>query len=522
MAYYQKQLVFKRSTLAFVVMAVVYVAVFTTLSFARMDTLKTYMNDLGNMDQAVWSSLHGVLLHQSNTIVGQPLTRFYAHFDPILLAFVPLYKLKATPVWFFFFQSLAIALSAVPIFGLARKYLSKSAALLLSLAYFFFPLVQNANLYDFHPCVLALPVIAFMIWAVWENHVLEFWLLAVLLVTIKEEMSLLLVAAGAMMIWRKRAEHGVVAIVAGTSVFILVMKVIIPLFSPFSQHMFFASQSAIYGSGFSSRYGWLGASLGEVLQTLLFHPVHVAQHLLTPDRIKYVSFMLASLLFLPVFSPIMLIALPTLLINLSDSTNMMFSFYFYHSAVLAPILFLALIDVLVRIKRYNDKVLPGLLAAVLVMTAIFHMSEGVLPYSFNPMRYAWSDFKREPHDKLVGVVQQLVGPEASVSVQQNLGAFFSQRFNVYRFPMQAGETDYVLVDFYNPYHGPMADALYDYQLLYPRAEILQTLYRLVDAHAYGVVWTYDGLVLLKKGVLVPDSRQLIDQAVNLKGFLRAQ
>ncbi|PZM78410.1 MAG: hypothetical protein DKM50_11555 [Candidatus Margulisiibacteriota bacterium] len=503
----------------FMALFVAYVLIFTVLSFLRFDTHKTYLNDLGNMDQAVWSTLHGKFLHQSNTADGLLLTRFNEHFDPVLLVFVPFYFIWASPLWLLFFQTLAIAVGAIPLYLLAKKRLSPFFAVLLTACYFLYPALENANLYDFHPIVLAVPVISFMIWAIIEERMKLFWILAILLLLIKEEMPLTLVGMGMYLLTRKKYMQGFAAVFLGAIAFVLVMKVIIPSFSPLHEHPLLAGGSNLYGSGYVSRFAWLGTSLGEILHTLFARPMYVLKTLCTQDRGSYLMFLGFPLMLLPFFTPVLLISIPTIAINLLDSTEMMHSLFFYHSAVVAPVFFLGAVMVLEKIKYRKPQWSYPVLTGIVGISLIIHLTQGLLPYSVAPLRYYLQDFYPQQHYKEVAVIKKIIPPDASVSVQQNLGIYFAQRLEIYRFPLKAESVDYVVMDLTNSYYGEVSKARFDYMLLITRPQIAWKLFSLVDNNSYGVYYHKDGYLVLKKGYYNIHSRQILENII--KNFYKA-
>ena len=92
---------------------------FTTGLFRHWGFL-TSINDLANFDQAIWGTIHGNLL--LNTDVFDMLTsRLAIHFDPIQLIFVPFYLFYPNVAWLTASQSLALSITAWPVYILASR-----------------------------------------------------------------------------------------------------------------------------------------------------------------------------------------------------------------------------------------------------------------------------------------------------------------------------------------------------------------------------------------------------------------
>src|SRR2546430_14950471 len=106
-----------------------YAAGFSALSVLRHRAFQTGRFDLGNMVQAVWSTAHGRPL-QVTGLRGDEISRLAAHFDPILVAFAPLWLAWPSPDVLLVAQAIAIAIGALPVFWLARKHLGSPRAAL--------------------------------------------------------------------------------------------------------------------------------------------------------------------------------------------------------------------------------------------------------------------------------------------------------------------------------------------------------------------------------------------------------
>jgi hypothetical protein len=72
---------------------------FSTFSILRLYSLKTHMNDLGNMEQAIYNTTKGRFMFTSNIPKEGDTTgnRLGGHANFILLLIVPIYKIFPTP-----------------------------------------------------------------------------------------------------------------------------------------------------------------------------------------------------------------------------------------------------------------------------------------------------------------------------------------------------------------------------------------------------------------------------------------
>lgn len=139
-----------------VTVAMAFSAVLFALAWHRYASFRTPTLDLAVFDQAIWKMAH--FRAPEVTTIGW--NAFADHLSPVLVLFVPLYWVAATPAWLFAAQALALGagyLALRPVLdaaGLDRRY---QPALLV--AYLASPLVWNAAAYDFHPTTLAVPLL---------------------------------------------------------------------------------------------------------------------------------------------------------------------------------------------------------------------------------------------------------------------------------------------------------------------------------------------------------------------------
>ena len=106
----------------------------------------------------------------------------------------------------------------------------------------------------------------------------------------------------------------------------------------------------------------------------------------------------------------------------------------YHSAILIPVLIAAAIYGTERISRWSKKYSAKKLTS-LVLIASFISCYLLAPLPLPGAVNTWKPvhFLNLP-DSTVHTIRSLIGIEASVSAQANIGSHFSQRREIYRFP----------------------------------------------------------------------------------------
>ena len=150
--------------------------------------------DLGNMDQAVWNTLHGHLLRFTNRGADWygPPTRLGVHVEPILLLIAPLYLIYTGPETLLVLQTVALALGGIPLLllGLRRLLELPLVAAAFVGAYLVTPEILGEALYDFHAVALATPLLLLALWALDARRYGWFVVAAALAAICKEEVAL--------------------------------------------------------------------------------------------------------------------------------------------------------------------------------------------------------------------------------------------------------------------------------------------------------------------------------------------
>jgi uncharacterized membrane protein len=474
------------------VLVVFFILIFTFLSFGRHDSLKSYLNDLGTYDQVIWNTLHGDFF-QSSAIMVAEKNYLAAHFSPILILFVPFYFVHATPKWLLFFQALAVGLSALPIYWFAKGKLKNAYIALIFLAgYLLYPVLANGLMYDFHEVVLATVFASFAFYFLEKQNDRLFLFFSVLLALSQEHLPLLVFMMGLYLVFiKKRKKFGLAVSLISLAYFILVIKVFMPFFSSNGQLSLLVNDP-IYGS----RYAWLGKDISEIARNILSHPGTVIKTMVTKPRPDYLFRLIAPVFSLGLFSWPILIIFPLLLINLLSSNGMMFNIFFYHSAVLSPFIFFSSI---ITFRRWfsADRILRrtflALIAGAVLLAAYCW---GVTPLSPN---YQISDYIPNKHAKNIIEVKKILPLDASLSVQHNLGPHFSERKDIFRFPLASREAEYVLLDKKNPYQNNQKQAFgFGYALQMDISDWSKSIEELEKSDKYELAYNNDGYLLFKK------------------------
>jgi uncharacterized membrane protein len=294
--------------------------------------------DLGNMDQAVWNTLHGHpfrFTNRGNDDFGPP-TRLSIHVEPIILPLALLYLIHSGPETLLVTQTVALALGAIPLFALSLRRLPEApfVGVALAFGYLISPLLLGIALWEFHPVALATPLLIAAVWALDARRYKWFLAAAILAMSTKEDIGLsIAILALLLAIARPERRRFGLLVAAGALLWVLIcFKVILPHYNV----------GIPGGNNYWYRYAWLGATPAEAVLNLFIRPWILLGHLFEPARLGYLAILLRTAGGLGLLAPIALLALvPDLAINLLSTHSEQYSGFFQYNAAIIPFLMVA-------------------------------------------------------------------------------------------------------------------------------------------------------------------------------------
>lgn len=289
--------------------------------------------DLGYFDQAIY------LISQGKP----PIVSFWGfhflggHADWMVYPLALLYKIYPSVYWLFAVQAIALALGALPTYHLSLQAgLTRSLATTLAAVYWLYPLIFNLNLFDFHPEVMALPLILAAILAARGDRIFWFTVCTVIVLGCRDALSLTVAAMGFwLLVFEQKRTSGAIALISGVAWFLIATQVIIPTFRP-------------AGVEATLRYAYLGDSVLEIASNLVLKPHLILDRVFSLATLEYGLLLVAPLIWglsLRHLTPLTA-ALPMLTMNiLSDSPSQRDLVHQYSLPIL-PFLLLAVISAL--------------------------------------------------------------------------------------------------------------------------------------------------------------------------------
>lgn len=464
----------------FIVIAlmILYSAYFSVLSIQRHNSFRTHASDMGQMDQALWNTLHGNWLEDTRPD-GRQLPRLTDHVEPIFLVVPFVFLIHDGIESLFVLQSMVIALGALPIYWIARRRLqSEWASVIFAAMYLLFPALQAANLAEFHAVTFAPAPLMFAYNYGQERAWKRFALFALIALGVKEDIALLVLAM-AMYFGILNSEFKIqnsinrfgipnlgfrisrfTFIVALISIvwFLIALFIIIPFFSPRNESVY----------------------IGRYPQS----PLGLFLGLFIPAKIEYVVKLFASVGFLALFDPItLLVGAPSLILNLLSSYEAQYSGTYHYSAPVAPYFVLAAIGGAAYLKSKIQKSKSGVIVPAFLIALGYHAIAGHTPFGGE---YLFPEVTA--HQRLFERFAKQIPPDAPAMTTSSLFPHLSHRRMLYRFgqlPVPSN-VDYILLDVSQANTQNPIDYVSNY--------------RAALAQGFGIKDALDGYILLQRGV----------------------
>jgi uncharacterized membrane protein len=444
------------------ILAVVTAAAITGFSWVALEhwrNFETGAYDLGFFDQVIYNSSKGRIGETS-------FLRYNAlgeHMDVLWLMYVPFYWMGASALVLTVSQALIAGVAAVPLYFAGRGFgATRRLALLFVAAYLLNPYMHRALDYDFHTVTL-LPLPAFA--ALWAAATRRYWLAAVLALAclpFKEDAAFVTLTLAAVL-WSVggRRQAAVTAVLAVTWAAVILMVLM-----PELRHG--------VPSDIVDRYGYLYGSrdLAGLFKGALTDPWTLVQNVFAREVVG--TFALFAVVSAPLAwarPRLFACVLPMAGISLLSDHHPQPELGLHYAASMIPIVFAAS----VAGSRALERRWPfEALACVALGTA----AVGFLALSpFSPLNHGPAAPSAEHRAAVLdGLAVIPDGDEVSVSAQSGLFSRLSHRREIFEFPGNGEETDWVIVDANGYRSGPSNGPGFDRRI----AQVRESYERVYD------------------------------------------
>lgn len=494
------------ATAIVVLLAAAFVVFFVSFAFALHNAYLTHAEDLGIMDQALWTTVHGAPLHQtvcdsiSDANCLGNVSRVAIHFEPILFPLSLLYLVAASPKTILLVQALVVASGALPAFWLAaRRLRSPLAGVVFAAAYLSFPALQTAVYSDFHAVALAAAFLMFALYFLVSRNDVGLLIACILAMATKEEVPVDVVMIGLFAVALQRRYRIGLTLIGIAVAWLVVAMTVLHLASPLGH------------SPVDLRYAQFGRGPASAAIYIVTHPLQVVHtYVLGPDRESYVRLLLSPVAYLALLSPWALaLAVPALAINMFSNDPSMYSGLYQYNAEIVPVLIFASIESVAwltwgarrlavaaegyirrgwRTSQMPDIATRSVLLLCLVALATFvtheQLNRGYLPVA---QGFTWP--QRTAHARLADDIIATIPADASLSAQSDLVPHLSHRHEAYMYPAGATTAQYILLDVTGN----------EFPLDTVPRQYFESVESLLRNPAYHVVEARDGYLLFERG-----------------------
>lgn len=337
-----------RPAVALAGMVVLYVAVLAG-GMAFKWTMWGQGFDHVDYEQAIWNTLQGRPFQISrynftSSILGMD-------FMPGLLFAVPFYALWPSAYMLDLLQSALLGLGAVPVYLVATdRFGDRRAGLAWAATYLLYPTLQFVNMTPpWQPRTLA---ILCLLWAFRffdQKRLAPFLLMLLIAITTRTDVSLVVIAWGVLaMLYRRNWRWWLPSLVLGFGWFYVSTAIVTPSFynpgyNPNVGTVDFdpnAGQQEAAWPGSSAQIGYyahLGKDPVDIAKNIVTHPAETLNLMFTDEKLWYLFLMFATLLFLPLLAPdVLLLSAPIFLINLLSTRVYQYTIKEQYQALIIP------------------------------------------------------------------------------------------------------------------------------------------------------------------------------------------
>ena len=410
-----------------------YFAFFSYISIQRFNSFSFFNpKDFATYNQTFWNTINGRFFQ--NSAYG---SNFACHNTIFFILPVPLYYILPHPLTLLILKTLLLSLSAIPFYLMSRDILKDISAAVLTLAYMLYPFLVSQNFAPPHEiCYLPL----FILFAYYFFRLKKFgpfMVFLVLSVSIKEHLASIALIFGLYSLFRRRSLRWILTpLLLGVGWGIFSLAIIAHFqevyqahpdsawFLPFLKERFLSGE----GSAFSSVISGLSYS-----NMSSWHNLRSVFLLLFPLGI-----------ITPLLSPVCLLGLPELIINLISDRPAMLSPLRHYNIIVSCFLLVGAIE---GVKRLSDfKGLRSLkirTSTLKLLLSVFILASTIIH------SYLWLGLTEYPRNtayiKGVKAAIALIPGEAFVTAPESMAVHVSSRES-YSLLGSGKYGDYILIN----------------------------------------------------------------------------
>jgi uncharacterized membrane protein len=505
------------------IMIFFYTIIFSYAMIIKFYALKTYAYDLGNYNQALYTTLFGhKILYYTADLPATGGSMLAVHFCPILLMILPFYAIYPAPPTLLVLKSFILGLGALPVYWLAAYFLkNKYWGYLFAAIYLLNPALQGINWFDFHPEAFFPTFCLFSLYYGFREKWLQYVLCSILTLTTTEYAAVLVLIESLYFLWVKKKEtidslkalknlrprniskqfiYPFLTMILAIIWFLIAIKVI----------TLFSSKNPMIHGG-APQWSILGAegTLSIPLRILLAPQKAIAALAYDfPIKMVYLVIIFGSTAFFALLSPKSLImTLPWLIAALFSNY---YPFYYIGNQYPAFLLPYVMVGSIIGAKKILElgkrkdlqfmeqrKLACLMLAVALFFSLLSSPLYGLHLGNWPDLTYGLDRITK--HEEILMCLLRLIPQNASILTQQNIFPLVSSRINAFVIPLGS---------FYPPgtsFNSTLNEWITrcDFILVDLKTSVFETylVYTYINTYAnnsFKVYASSDGIILLRR------------------------
>jgi uncharacterized membrane protein len=475
--------------------------------------------DQGIFNQVFWNGIHGRFFQSSlssslstNVVHAGEIPEVYyhrlgQHFTPALLLWLPLYALFPSPATLSVLQVALVTAAGIVLYFLARLYLEPLLAATIGVSFYGAIAVIGPTLTNFHD-ISQIPLFTFGILLAMEKRKWwVFWLLAVLLLAVREDSGIGLFGVGVYMVLSRRFPRaGLATCILSFGYMLALTNLIMPLFSQDISKRFMMERFGQYATGED-------ASTVEIIWGIVSNPWRLLVELITPfpGTFLYLLGQWLPLAFVPALSGAAwaIAGFPLLKLFIGQGESVLAITIRYAMSVVPGLFYGAILWWSVHPKVFKPKFQRfwiGCICLSLVITIAYNPNRTLyflIPDSIQPWVHISLPRQWQHVNRMRSLLAQ-IPPQASVSATTYIVPHLSSRREILRLPglqlrndaREVIQVEYIIADLWQ---------LQQYQVAFTgdRQQLqdnIQLIDQLFNTGEYGIIGFQDGVILMHRGV----------------------
>ena len=364
---------------ALIAACVLFVA--TTFVFGYFTSMKYQSYSDFTFDFGIFAQMYERMASSfaPNTTVERSylMSHFGVHFSPIFYLFLPGYWIFRSPIYLFYVQSAAVAAGVFAVYLIGNKLgFSGKLILALELIYAFYPCLFNGTFYDFHENKFLTTIILFLFYFIISKNTVWEFVFAFLLLSVKEDAAIyLIVIALFVMINRREVLRGAFMLGMALVYFLIAQQIVAA-----------SGEEGVMISRLSDYFVNGEQTFGSVAKSVFFDFGFLLKQMFTAEKIPFVLWMLAPVLFAPFMTKkisALILLFPIIPINLMQSWKYQYDIDYQYTYGVAALVIMSAIFVIAKLKSDHKRVvvLTSLcLCAVMTVALVYPKMQNVSGY----------------------------------------------------------------------------------------------------------------------------------------------